>query len=1116
MLYEGMYVRCPIDNEYPDLPRDFIMGKILEINEIAETAIVKFEDPFYFKNYYEFIPDELEYTLTKLKHCTAYKGAYVYYGLKKCIVVSYSKKDDWFYYYIQQDDTGEIKYVREDEIEIPFACLNVSPVYQLAEYEFQNPIWYIGNYRVSKTMNILDSSIYGLKELAGCKIHLMMHQLKTILRSVQENEIRLMLADEVGMGKTIEAAAILKLYLLKNRKKKVLIAVPDSLLEQWRVELFLKFGIEAGFDANKNKIQIISTEKLGIHSSQEWDFIIIDEVHNTLKNKILYDDCHRISRNASNILLLSATPIQQREEDYLMLLRLILPTKYDSMNLSDFVLLTDKQKKINKLVYNVLVDYEDYMDSYNKAVEQSENPADDEDCQDLLESMLDGLDSINRLIKDDIFAELIEEISDEIEAETANKLQAAFLYVTDNYQIEKCIIRSRRKLIENEVSKRSFKEIPYAFDESLNPFEYAAYESLIDFLSSEPLNEQVFKEIYIPVISAFFSSAKAYNSEIAKASQKGVEFSETVKKLAVNWLKHENSIASTITSVLQKPYNYNERMVHIVDYIDQEVGSGKVVLFTDFEDTFELYSTVLESYFGKEHVALFGKIRGALDNELAIYRFQNDEECNILLCDHSGGEGRNLQNADMVIHIDLPWDANTIEQRIGRLDRLGRDISKDAVSVIVHTKSTLEEELFKFWNEGLNVFTKSLSGLEIIMSEINASIISALVKDFKYGATSAIEDVIRLAKKMETEIKQEQLFDSAAYLYGTINQRIKLSLNNFQKNENEYFAGAMLSWASLAGFNAISEGPNKVSFSELSFSTGSAARSLFIPPKWAEYSNTSKAKFIDDVVSSYESHKKMAKRNTIRTIRGTFDRNLAIGSDYLHFFAPGDEVFDSIVNNALHSDKGKCAGFCIKADFEWRGLIYIVELQPDLDILIENNVPLSILSQFKNYMPVDRVVIPIPFKKYTDIDKRKVVAFLDSLTSTGQIANKNLTAHLGRRSPKNDFLQFKNKYKISNLDAFKTMYPEEAWVNLVKQTSKLARNEALTIFKKSSTFKLAEKEVSRMINANIARAHFYGMEEEAVDSMVQKYNIVLESLKKSKTSIESAAFLWMVNSSDYE
>lgn len=1116
MLYEGMYVRCPIDNEYPDLPRDFIMGKILEINEIAETAIVKFEDPFYFKSYYEFIPDELEYTFENLKHCTAYKGAYVYYGLKKCRVVSYSKKDDWFYYYIQQDDTGEIKYVREDEIEIPFACLNVSPVYQLAEYEFQNPIWYIGNYRVSKTMNILDSSIYGLKELAGCKIHLMMHQLKSILRSVQDNEIRLMLADEVGMGKTIEAAAILKLYLLRNRKRKVLIAVPEPLLEQWRVELFLKFGIEPGFDVNKNKIQLISTTKLDMYSSQGWDFVIVDEVHNTLKNKILYNSCHDISKNAANILLLSATPIQQREEDYLMLLRLILPAKYDSMNISDFILLTDKQKKINKLIYNVLVDYEDYIDSYNKAVERNEIPADDEDCQDLLESMLDGLDSVSRLIKDDVFNELLEEISEEVVDDSANKLQAAFLYVCDNYQIEKCIIRSRRKLIESEVSKRNLQEISYDFDENLNPFEYAAYESLIDFISNESLDEHVFKEIYIPVLSALFSSARAYNNEIANASKKGIKFSENVEKLAFNWLKHENSIAETINLVLQKPYNYNERMVYIVDYIDQEVGDGKVVLFTDFEDTFELYGNVLEEYFGKEKVALFGKTRSVIDNELSIYRFQNEEECRILLCDRSGGEGRNLQNADMVIHIDLPWDANTIEQRIGRLDRLGRDTTKDAVSVVIHTNNTLEEELFKFWNEGLNVFRKSLSGLEIIMGEINTSIIAALVKDFKYGATSAIEEVITLAKKMETEIKQEQLFDSAAYLYGSINQRIKLSLSNFQKNENEYFAGAMLSWASLAGFNAMSEGPNKVSFSELSFSTGSAARSLFIPPKWAEYSNTSKAKFIDDVVTSYESHKKIAKRNTIRTIRGTFDRKLAIGSDYLHFFAPGDEVFDSIVNNALHSDKGKCAGFCIKSDFEWRGLVYIVELQPDLDILIENNVPLSILSQFKNYMPVDRVVIPVPFNKYTNIDKKKVVAFLDSLTSNGQIANKNLTAHLGRRSPKTDFLQYKNKYKISNLDAFKTMYPEEAWVNVVKQTSKLAKNEALAIFKKSSTFKLAEKEISRMFNANIARAHYYGVEEEEIDNMAKKYSIVLEALKRSKTSIESAAFLWIVNSDDYE
>lgn len=79
--------------------------------------------------------------------------------------------------------------------------------------------------------------------------------------------------------------------------------------------------------------------------------------------------------------------------------------------------------------------------------------------------------------------------------------------------------------------------------------------------------------------------------------------------------------------------------------------------------------------------------------ELSIYRFQNDDECKILLCDETGGEGRNLQGADFVIHIDLPWDANAIEQRIGRLDRLGRPADKDVCSVVTYAKETLEEEL---------------------------------------------------------------------------------------------------------------------------------------------------------------------------------------------------------------------------------------------------------------------------------------------------------------------------------------------------------------------------------------------------------------------------------------
>ena len=105
--------------------------------------------------------------------------------------------------------------------------------------------------------------------------------------------------------------------------------------------------------------------------------------------------------------------------------------------------------------------------------------------------------------------------------------------------------------------------------------------------------------------------------------------------------------------------------------------------------------------------------------ELNTYRFQNEPGYRIMLSDESGGEGRNFQKADELICIDLPWSANTLEQRIGRLDRIGRDKTKDVVSVIVYANDSVEKDLADIWNKGLNIFNKSQSGLEIIMNDID-------------------------------------------------------------------------------------------------------------------------------------------------------------------------------------------------------------------------------------------------------------------------------------------------------------------------------------------------------------------------------------------------------------
>ena len=97
-LEKHMYVRCPFDREHPGIPRDFITGRIKEIDEIADTAAVEFMDPFNFRGYYENIPSEpITCPIQLLSHVSVYKETYVMYRREKHIVVSRSKEKGWFY-----------------------------------------------------------------------------------------------------------------------------------------------------------------------------------------------------------------------------------------------------------------------------------------------------------------------------------------------------------------------------------------------------------------------------------------------------------------------------------------------------------------------------------------------------------------------------------------------------------------------------------------------------------------------------------------------------------------------------------------------------------------------------------------------------------------------------------------------------------------------------------------------------------------------------------------------------------------------------------------------------------------------------------------------------------
>lgn len=1106
MLKPRMYVRCAIDNDI-EKPRDFLMGQIIDVDTFKDTVKVEFNDPFSYRMYYDSLPQYAEQPISDVERCQFFKDSVVLYKKREYKVLICETQEDYYKYYIEDIRSHNVELVNETEIVAPFNVGKIDPAIQLKNYEFQNPCWFFGRNIVSKTMNILENSIYGFKDLAGCKIFLMPHQIKTIMRCMQGDKCRYMLADEVGLGKTIEAVSVLRIFFNGNCEKKALIIVPKTLKEQWKTELFIKFNLFEGENPNNNFIYLKSFDEIDTNIAEYlWDFTIIDEAHRLLIERDKYNMFHVLSKRTNHLLLLSATPVQQKREDYLDLLRLILPEKYDDLSQERFNELVEKQSRITKAAAMVLSNLEDFTVALSEA--QGIEPQKDEECLDLYEDILARLEKINIIVNDEKYKDLIEKISVDKTDMGLQEIKVAISYICDNYQIERNIMSNRRRYLE-DLPERKLTKIEYQLDPDKNIYEHLTYQSLVNWISSEKLEPERFEAVFKPLFGAFFSSVWAFIAAINSIKGEKIEISDEVVINAKKWLIAEEDIIYNIANILDDPDQYSSRIVSVLYYLDEFIGDNKVVLFTNYSNTFEIYKSLLTELYTENGFSCFWKGMSSDELELNVYRFQNDKNCTIMLCDETGGEGRNFQCAEYIVHIDLPWDANSIEQRIGRLDRLGREKNSPVTSVVVYAAESLEEELLKFWDVGLNIFEKSLSGMEIIMKEINDAIVSAIMEDFRFGLSNKIQEVIEMAAEMERDVREEQHFDTAAYLFRPMNQELIRLIKYYNKNENQLFTEAMLNWAKIAGFRDVEEKDSTLIFSEKSFSTASAANSLLIPPDWDAYFNQKQLVFENRVKDLYDiSYKKRYSNN--RTIEGTFDRKTANSNDYLHFFAPGDDIFDCVVDNAIKSCKGQAASFAFKACIDWKGLIYVWSLAPDEKVLIDKKIPLSYLSTFRNYIALEQVIIPVAFGNYSSIEERIVISEYERIIREGYEKSKLDVEHLGRRGMGVGFLRIPSRYKVSNVEWFKRKYPPEHWECIVERSREISKRKARKKLMKLSHIKEAEDEIHRMLASILSTAKYYNTSTYEYEKQKEIYNIVLQSIKNPVLSLSSASYVWMV------
>jgi SNF2 family DNA or RNA helicase len=431
------------------------------------------------------------------------------------------------------------------------------------------------------------------------------------------------LADEVGLGKTIEAGLILKEYMIRGLVKKVLILVPASLVTQWASELNSKFFIPAVtqrksyvWDQCDVIVSSIDTAKRNPHRdiiyAQNYDLIIIDEAHKLKNNKTKnYEFVQNLKKKFC--LLLTATPIQNRIEEIFNLVSLLKPGHLGSET--------------------------DFYEKYKKA---------------------------GRSVQDD---EHLKEL------------------------VNKVMIRNRRADTGIEWTKRYVETIPIEF----SPTEKELYEA-INNLRNEENWVQTSAFSMMTLQREACSSREAVYYTLRNMLQRKENPSQA----------YQDQILSLISKVEGVKKNSKaEKALELIKKIND-----KVIIFTEYRAT-QLYLQWYLKQHGISSVPFRGGFkRGKKDWMRELFQ----KHAQVLIATEAGGEGINLQFCNHIINFDLPWNPMRLEQRIGRIHRLGQE--KDVMIYNFAIRNTVEEHVLKLLYEKIQLFEKVVGELDDILTKL--------------------------------------------------------------------------------------------------------------------------------------------------------------------------------------------------------------------------------------------------------------------------------------------------------------------------------------------------------------------------------------------------------------
>lgn len=547
----------------------------------------------------------------------------------------------------------------------------------------------------------------GLAAAISAPINLFQHQIDTATRVLADPVMRYLLADEVGLGKTIEAGIVIRQLLIDSPETSILVLCPDSLCGQWASELRERLGIDdAGMSRRITVAPYALAQRLASSHAEglrHFGLIVIDEAHNLLKGISGGRDLEEELQSVDALLALSATPMRGDPETFRRLLSLVDPVAFADttaevfqMRLSerersagDVQVLSSRRASVRQksaVLEEVVADYSDDANVRKLAAtcRASSDPHDP-----AWSDLADYVKEIYRLSRRMIRHRRTEELT---AAYAVAGRRPTFVELSDPARpiVDDFLEAYRRRLMDSDKTREYAIAVLHGL---------AGPSALLEFLSHPATDED----------------RLLFEMTIARLEMAGVD----------------QRLRSALDVVL-----------------DRIAMKHRIVVVSTFPGMLNRFNLMLEPIVGNRQIHHHYLSMAPEQRDEAVADFLDGPGGWVLLADRSMEEGRNLQLADVLINLDLPLDINRLDQRIGRLDRYAVRPEPAEVVIFAEPTSVWVSSHITLLDQGVGVLHSSVSSVQQLLSTLLDTVVGGLLHR---GVEALQLDVEELSEQLAAE-----------------------------------------------------------------------------------------------------------------------------------------------------------------------------------------------------------------------------------------------------------------------------------------------------------------------------------------------------------------------------